>query len=104
MFRSRTIAMVLALLSVNCASGGGADVSEGRVRALVVRWQDAWNAHDMDALAALFTQDADFVNVGAKRWIGRSEIRRQHAARLAQHLRRACGIATIPRFNSFVLM
>ena len=34
-----------------------------KIRALAVNWEQAWNKHDMKSLAALFTEDADFVNV-----------------------------------------
>src|SRR3989475_7344459 len=33
------------------------------VRAVIERFIDSWNRHDMRTLAALFTQDADFVDV-----------------------------------------
>jgi uncharacterized protein (TIGR02246 family) len=48
--------------------------------AVVRRIIDAWNRHDMDAFANLFTEDADFVNVRGVRWIGRHAIREAHAA------------------------
>lgn len=57
---------------------------EEQIRAVAIRWESAWNNHDMKALAALFTEDADFVNVGARHWKGRTEIEKQHAARLNQ--------------------
>lgn len=43
------------------------------------RWQDAWNRHDMAALSSLFTEDADFVQVNGRRWIGPAEIKKNHA-------------------------
>jgi ketosteroid isomerase-like protein len=36
---------------------------------------DAWNRHDMKALASVFSEDADFVNVIRQRWIGRKAIK-----------------------------
>jgi uncharacterized protein (TIGR02246 family) len=57
---------------------------ESLVRAVATRWEEVWNRHDMKALAALFTEDADFVNVGARHWKGREQIEQQHAARLDQ--------------------
>jgi hypothetical protein len=33
------------------------------VNAVVHGFEDAWNRHEMDAFAALFATDADFVNV-----------------------------------------
>ena len=40
---------------------------------------DAWNARDPDALAALFDEDATFVNVVGLWWHDRSSIREAHA-------------------------
>lgn len=57
---------------------------EVKLRAVATDWEHAWNRHDMKAMAALFTEDADFVNVGARHWKGRNEIEAQHAARLDQ--------------------
>ena len=39
----------------------------------------AWNRADADALAALFTEDADFVNVVGLWWTRREQIRHNHA-------------------------
>jgi uncharacterized protein (TIGR02246 family) len=41
---------------------------------------DAWNRHDMQALAALFSEDANFVNVVGMWWRSRTEIEAAHAA------------------------
>ena len=38
----------------------------------------------MKLLASLVTDDADFVNVGARHWKGRQQIEAEHAARLGQ--------------------
>lgn len=40
---------------------------------------EAWNDHDADALAQLFVDDADFVNVVGLWWEDREDIRRAHA-------------------------
>lgn len=40
---------------------------------------EAWNDHDPDALADLFVEDADFVNVVGLWWEDRKNIRRAHA-------------------------
>jgi uncharacterized protein (TIGR02246 family) len=42
----------------------------------------AWNARDPDALAALFDEDAEFVNVTGLSWHDRESIRKAHASRL----------------------
>jgi uncharacterized protein (TIGR02246 family) len=49
-----------------------------QVRSVVEAFADAWNRHDMEALAGLFTQDAQFVNVVGLWWRGRDEIRGAH--------------------------
>ena len=53
---------------------------EMAVRAVVNGFEDAWNKHDMDAFANLFTSDADFVNVVGMRWVGREPIKQAHIA------------------------
>ena len=40
---------------------------------------DAWNRRDADAIAALFDEDAEFVNVTGLWWHDREAIRRAHA-------------------------
>lgn len=39
---------------------------------------DAWNAHDIERLAALYADDAEFVNVIGLWWRGRDQIRAEH--------------------------
>ncbi|TGQ88699.1 SgcJ/EcaC family oxidoreductase [Mesorhizobium sp. M8A.F.Ca.ET.208.01.1.1] len=41
---------------------------------------DAWNRHDMDDFAALFADDANFVNVVGMWWKNHTEIERAHRA------------------------
>lgn len=54
---------------------------EEMIRRVAQRWEQAWNAHDMSAMAALLADDADFVNVWGMHWRGRDEIEREHANR-----------------------
>jgi uncharacterized protein (TIGR02246 family) len=74
--------LILALVTASLHAQTNGD--EAKIRALATHWESAWNGHDMKALAALFADDADFVNVGARHWKGRTEIEAQHAARLQQ--------------------
>lgn len=76
--------VLFTLLGLIASGHAQPESDEGKIRAIAARWEHAWNTHDMKALAALFTDDADFVNVGARHWKGRSEIQAQHAARLGQ--------------------
>jgi uncharacterized protein (TIGR02246 family) len=53
---------------------------EEPIRAHVRRMMVAWNAHDMHAFAALFSADAEFVNVVGMWWRGRAQIEAAHVA------------------------
>ncbi|QIN28899.1 SgcJ/EcaC family oxidoreductase [Brevibacterium luteolum] len=46
---------------------------------VVGRWEAAWNSADAEALASLFADDADFVNVVGLWWHNRTRIREAHA-------------------------
>jgi uncharacterized protein (TIGR02246 family) len=77
----------IVLILGTCFTTQAQDTSNHEpIRAIASNWEQAWNKHDMKSLAALFTEDADFVNVGAKRWKGRKEIEGEHNARLSQFL------------------
>lgn len=78
--------LVLFSLVVGAQAAAQSEGEESGIRAVATHWEQAWNKHDMKALAALFTEDADFVNVGARYWKGRKEIEAQHAARLDQFI------------------
>jgi uncharacterized protein (TIGR02246 family) len=53
---------------------------EDAASAIATEWKAAWNAHDMARMAALLTEDVDFVNVRGSHWKGRLEVERVHAA------------------------
>ena len=53
---------------------------EESIRAVVTAYCDAWNRHDMDALAELFTDDAQWVNIVGMHWPGRTAIVAAHNA------------------------
>ncbi|MFB9267189.1 SgcJ/EcaC family oxidoreductase, partial [Bradyrhizobium erythrophlei] len=72
------LGLVLVCLPAASLSAGAED--ENALRDVETRWQDVWNSHDMKALAALFTPDADFINVNGHFWKGREEIEKNHAA------------------------
>lgn len=55
---------------------------------------DDWNRHDMKKFAALFTEDAEFVNVIGLWWHGRSEIQKQHEALHATRMRNSHLVST----------
>ena len=75
----------LVLFAVACTPAFAEVASdEAAIRALATRWEQAWNRHDMKQLFGLVTEDADFVNVGARHWKGRQQIEAEHTSRLAQ--------------------
>jgi len=49
-----------------------------KVKSIATSFVEAWNEHDMTALANLFATDADFVNVVGMWWRGRDAIRQAH--------------------------
>jgi uncharacterized protein (TIGR02246 family) len=62
---------------------------ENAIRAVGARAVEAWNAHDMKAFAALFREDAEFVNVYGMWWTGRERIQAEHEATHATIFRRS---------------
>jgi uncharacterized protein (TIGR02246 family) len=51
------------------------------IHEVVAGWKDAWNRHDMSAMARLVADDADFVNVWGMHWKGRARVEKEHADR-----------------------
>jgi len=49
-----------------------------QLQGIVNSMEEAWNRHDLKAYAALFEEDADFVNVVGMHWKGRGEIEAAH--------------------------
>ena len=47
---------------------------ETAIRASVMGFQEAWDHHDMKAMADVFTEDANLINVLGTRWQGRADI------------------------------
>ena len=48
------------------------------IREVEAQWQDAWNRHDISALADLFTDDADFVTVIGRWCKGKKDFHDYH--------------------------
>ena len=69
--------LILATTSPKAAFGGPHDQDEADIRNVETRQQEAWNRHDAKAYAALFTEDADLVNVVGWRWKARAEIEKK---------------------------
>ena len=77
--RTLVLALCLGGLAPGLLHAAAAD-DEAAVRSVLRGFEEAWNRHDMDAFARLFTEDADFVNVRGARWIGRPAIKEAHQA------------------------
>lgn len=52
---------------------------EEAVAVIAAEWQAAWNTHDMSRMAALLTDDADFVNVAGRHLNGKAKIEQVHS-------------------------
>jgi uncharacterized protein (TIGR02246 family) len=59
--RNWTAALAVLLLAVGLAPAAGAADEDG-VKAIAPAWAEAWNAGDMDAVAALYAEGADYVS------------------------------------------
>jgi SnoaL-like domain len=53
---------------------------EDAIRTAVEEYGAAWNRHDMAALAELFTDDADWVNIVGMHWPGKAAVGTGHEA------------------------
>jgi uncharacterized protein (TIGR02246 family) len=58
-----------ALLCAQAGAGSPADVQA--IRAIESQWEAAWNHHDISAMVALGTPDADWVNLAGEWFKGR---------------------------------
>lgn len=50
------------------------------VLATVQEYENAWNKNDMDAVCAMFTEDASWINIGGLYWKNKNEITKAHHA------------------------
>jgi uncharacterized protein (TIGR02246 family) len=57
-----------------------AAAAAGQITAILGRWENAWNAHDMAAFASLFHEDGVWVLWTGEVWPGRRAIEEGHAA------------------------
>lgn len=76
---SVTLTVVMMLGSIWATGVLAAPNDVEGVRNVVASFATDWNRHDMEAFGKLFAPDAEFVNVGGFRWVGRQQIQIQHA-------------------------
>src|SRR6478752_8753614 len=61
-------------------ASGDVSVTNSKPDHVATAFANAWNRHDMNEFASLFTSDANFVNVVGIWWKNRSEIEAAHRA------------------------
>jgi uncharacterized protein (TIGR02246 family) len=71
----RRFALPLLAISVAAPVAASTPADEAEIRAVQQQQATAWNAHDIDAYAALFTEDAHVVNVLGWHWKSRAELK-----------------------------
>jgi|SRR6516165_565481 uncharacterized protein (TIGR02246 family) len=69
--RRWTLALWILIPAAACAQGGTA-ADEHAIRALEVRWESAWNWHDVAAMASTYASDSDAVNLAGEWFQGRA--------------------------------
>jgi uncharacterized protein (TIGR02246 family) len=79
----KTIAMIFLALLIFMAPASSYPrpnqaADEKAIQEIETRWQNGWNQHDISALAALFTEDADFVTVIGKWCKGKKDFYDYH--------------------------
>ena len=67
---------------------------QGALRRIETGWQEAWNRHDMKALAALVAEDVDFITVAGTWLKGRKAFEEHHAARHAMQFKESVWTTT----------
>ena len=78
-------ALAVVVFVTNASARGQRDKSGSaqdrqQITAILSRWEDAWNTHDMTAFAALFHEDGVWVLWTGEVWTGRRMIEEGHAA------------------------
>jgi uncharacterized protein (TIGR02246 family) len=81
-----TLVLVASVLQAQAAPAASPDAP---FVALARQWEDAWNRHDMDALADVVAEDVDFLTVGGHLQKGRQEFKKNHAETHAHQLRKS---------------
>jgi len=79
MKRAPYLPIAIALIfTLTLARPKGSSADEKAIKDIAVRWQDAWNRHDVKALSTLVAEDVDFVNVAGIWLKNRKEFEEAH--------------------------
>ena len=81
-----SVALLFFVLNVSAQNKGNAKDTEA-VKSIALKWQDAWNQHDMKALTALVAEDVDFITVGGVWQKNRKEFEEYHTKGHAMQFR-----------------
>jgi uncharacterized protein (TIGR02246 family) len=54
------------------------DSNQEEIRVIALGFFEAWNRHDMKAIAKLFTDDADWINIVGMHWRGKNSVVKAH--------------------------
>jgi uncharacterized protein (TIGR02246 family) len=80
MKRLSIILIVIISIAIPAAAQTKGNVKDTEaVKNIALKWQDAWNRHDMKALAALVAEDVDFITVGGVWQKNQKEFEEYHA-------------------------
>ena len=77
------VGLVMLVMTITNPVMANTANDEQAVRKVLASFDEAFNRHDADAVATLFTDDAEFINVAGMWWRGKAEIRRGTAFVLA---------------------
>lgn len=81
--------LIIALLQAPVSPSQAAVPSDAPFIAVADAWVNAWNAHDMDALANTVAEDVDFITVTGTWLRGRPAFKKHHAERHATTFRQS---------------
>jgi uncharacterized protein (TIGR02246 family) len=75
----KTTFICVGLLLLSALAHTETKAEDEAIRAVMDRFMEAWNRHDVHAFAAVFAEDADFTNVRGQGASGRAKIEEFHA-------------------------
>jgi uncharacterized protein (TIGR02246 family) len=89
--------LIVTVLQAPNSPAQATAASDAALMAIANAWVDAWNRHDMDALANTVTEDVDFVTVGGHWLRGRSAFKTHHAERHRTNFRNSSFVSRAVR-------
>ena len=89
------VVVTAGLCSMNGAYAQAADQDGDALQQLGRAWTEAWNRHDMSALASLVAQDVEWTTATGAPLKGRKAFEEDHARRHARELKEATVTTTI---------